>query len=290
VPWWRVKLLHPALRLQPEQAVARPRMRMRERRRPVAQAHAVSAFLVDVQIKRHMIFPQRRREHHAVFHRHGFVLECLPDEARRRVGRHLKFVGEQLHQFRRRIGAKQHVVRTLVRELAHRDDRIAEDADVRPRALPLNRVGRIRVARIEMRHQRRSQMPACRRADDADAMGINLVIVRVCPHPAHRARHILKFSRIMVAAGAEPGFQDEAGDAMLVQPQRIVIAFVRRKMRVGAAWTNHQRRAGGIGCVRQIRRERGDVVGLRAERARRAIGPEWNGGFHLGAGQNERRK
>ena len=119
---------------------------MRERRRSITQAHAVTAFLVDMQIKRHMVFPQSLGEEYAVFHRHGFVLECLPDEARRRVGRHLQFIGEQLHEFGRRVGAEQHVVRNFVGELAHCDDRITKDADIRPRALVLNRVGRIRVA------------------------------------------------------------------------------------------------------------------------------------------------
>ena len=79
---------------------------MRERRF-VGQTHAVSAFLIDVQIKRHMIFPQRGGEHHRIFHRHDIVLERRPDETRRRVRRHLQFVGEQLYQFRRWIFAEQ---------------------------------------------------------------------------------------------------------------------------------------------------------------------------------------
>src|SRR5208282_394882 len=52
----------PALLLQPEQTVAGPRMRMRERRF-VLQPHAVSALLVNVQIERHMVFSQRLGEH-----------------------------------------------------------------------------------------------------------------------------------------------------------------------------------------------------------------------------------
>ena len=39
----------------------------------VGQADAVSTFLVDMQIKLHMVFPQRLGEHQAVLHRHGLV-------------------------------------------------------------------------------------------------------------------------------------------------------------------------------------------------------------------------
>ena len=73
-------------------------MRMGERRF-VLQPHAVAAFLVDVQVERHMIFPQRFREHQAVFHRDGLVLVGAPDEAWRRVRFHLQFIGKQLYQF-----------------------------------------------------------------------------------------------------------------------------------------------------------------------------------------------
>ena len=77
-------------------------MQVLERRRPDAhaQTHAVAAFLVDVQIERHMIFPQRPGKHQRVFRRHGPVFGCAPDEARRRVCIHVQFAGSFLHQFR----------------------------------------------------------------------------------------------------------------------------------------------------------------------------------------------
>ena len=100
------KSLHKPLLLQPEQAGVRPRMRMCERG-VVVESQTVPVFLVDVQIKRHAGLPQRLGEHQAVFHRNRFVFESLPDETRRRVRRHLQFVGKQPDQFRRRMGAEQ---------------------------------------------------------------------------------------------------------------------------------------------------------------------------------------
>ena len=91
-------IIHETLLFQPEQTVARPRMRIRKWGF-VFQSHAMPAFLVDVQVKRHVIFPQRLGEQQAVFHRHGFILERGPEETRRRVRRHLQFVGKQLDQF-----------------------------------------------------------------------------------------------------------------------------------------------------------------------------------------------
>ena len=67
---------------------------MQERRCPVAQPQAVSALLVNVQVEGDVILPQRLGEQQAVLHRHGPVLECLPDETRRRVRGHLKFAGK----------------------------------------------------------------------------------------------------------------------------------------------------------------------------------------------------
>jgi hypothetical protein len=81
-------------------------MRLRERRL-VVQSQTVPAFLVNVQIKRHMIFPQRLGEQHRVLHWHDIILKRRPEKTGRRGGRHLQFVGKQLYQFRRRVVAEQ---------------------------------------------------------------------------------------------------------------------------------------------------------------------------------------
>ena len=93
------------LRLKPNQTVGGPGMGM-GKRRLVGQTHAVTAFLVDVQREGDVVFSERRREEHAVFHRHGSVLESGPDETRGGVGCDLEFVGKKLHEFGRGIGAE----------------------------------------------------------------------------------------------------------------------------------------------------------------------------------------
>ena len=134
-----------------------------------------------------------------------------------------------------------------------------------------------------MRQERRSQMPARRRTHDADAMWINLIIRRVRPRPTHGACHVLKFHRIMIPARTEPVLQHETGDAVLVQPERVIIAFVRREMAVAATGTNHHGRARPVRRVGQIRREGGNILRLCAQRTGRAVGPEGNGRHNFSA-------
>ena len=128
-----------------------------------------------------------------------------------------------------------------------------------------------------MRQQGRSQMTARRRTHDADAMRINFVIRRVRARPAHRAGHVLKFRRIMIPARAQPIFEHEAGDTVLIQPERVIATFVRREMFVTATGTNHHRRARRVGRVGQIRGEGRNILRPRAQRTGRAVGPERNG-------------
>ena len=90
----------------------------------------------------------------------------------------------------------------------------------------------------------------------------------------HRAGGILQHRRMPVAVRTQPVFQDEPGDAVFVQEPRVVAAFVRGQAAVAAARANHNGGAGRLGRVRQIRRERGDVFVLFAERAGRSFRPE----------------
>ena len=52
---------------------------------------------------------------------------------------------------------------------------------------------------------------------------------------AQRARGVVQHGRVMIAARPEPVFQNEAGDAVLIEPERIIIALVRREKLVAAA-------------------------------------------------------
>ena len=63
-----------------------------------AETHPVSAFLVDVQVERHARLAERRGELQAVLYRNSTVFERMPDETRRRVRPHLKFIGQLPYQ------------------------------------------------------------------------------------------------------------------------------------------------------------------------------------------------
>lgn len=117
----------------------------------VAQPHSVPAFFINVQREGNVVFSQGFREHHGVFHRHGLVFKRRPEKTRRRVGGDLKFAGKEFFKFGAGVGANQIVVRTLVRELPHGDDGVTQDAEVGPRALPIDDVSRVGVAGIKMR-------------------------------------------------------------------------------------------------------------------------------------------
>src|ERR1035437_2067671 len=80
-----LRFLRKPLRLQQEDAVARPGMPLLGIPITRAQAKAVRALLVNVQIKRYPGFAQRFGELQAVLDGHGVVLIGGPDEARRRL-------------------------------------------------------------------------------------------------------------------------------------------------------------------------------------------------------------
>src|ERR1700744_540292 len=86
---------------------------------------------------------------------------------------------------------------------------------------------------------------------------------------------------MMISIQAKTVFQHEASNAVLVQPERIIIPFMGCKVLIAATRTDDHGGAGGIGGIRQIRRDRGDVVAESAQCAGRSVWPEWNGIFHL---------
>src|SRR5208283_3415681 len=77
-----IRLLDEPLRFEPEETILRPRMTAR-------QPHAMLSVLVDVQVKRHARFSQRRGKQQAVLDRHRGILVRGPDKARRSLGCHL---------------------------------------------------------------------------------------------------------------------------------------------------------------------------------------------------------
>src|SRR5438128_2003078 len=93
-----------------------------------------------------------------------------------------------------------------------------------------------------------------------------------------------------IATRAEPILEHERGDAVLIQPKRVIFSFVLRQAAVSSTRTNHQRGARRLVRVRQKRRDRGDILFLAAQRAGRAIGPEWNGILDLSVQLNREGK
>ena len=56
----------------------------------------------------------------------------------------------------------------------------------------------------------------------------------------------------MVILRSKTVFQNEACDALLIEPERIGFAFVLREMLVGAAGTNDECGCGGVGRKMRI--------------------------------------
>ena len=182
-----------------------------------------------MQIERHPRPSQSVRKHQTVLDRHRLVLIRVPDETRRRLRRDLQLVGEQPDQFRGRIIAEQIALRAGVRVLPHRDDGITQHAQIRTTTLPLDRVSRVGLARVEMCEQRRRQMSACRRSHNADPLRVDPPLCRLGarqPHPPHR---ILQHARMPVPVRAQPIIQHKRADAVFVEPDRILFAFARRQ-------------------------------------------------------------
>src|SRR5690606_20313764 len=102
----RLLLQHPAaeaVKRQPRGASGRPAVRMRL---ITGQSQPVAAALVDVQVERHAVMAERRRELQGILDRHGRILRRMPDERRRRVRRDARFVAQRLDHVRVRLAAE----------------------------------------------------------------------------------------------------------------------------------------------------------------------------------------
>ena len=93
-----------------------------------------------------------------------------------------------------------------------------------------------------------------------------------------------------IATRAEPILEHERGDAVLVQPKRVIFSFVLRQAAVPSARTNHHRGARRLLRVRQKRCNGRNVLFLAAQCVGRAVGPEWNGILDLSVQLNREAK
>lgn len=215
--------------------------------RLIVQADTVAAFFINVQVKRHVVFAQGLGKHQAVLHRHGSILIGAPDKTRRRVGLDLQLAGDIFRQSTFRMWPQKIILGALVGVLSrHVNDRIAKNAQIRTRTLLVDGVTCLRIAVVKMREEHGRQVTAGGRAHDADAMRVNVPLGGIGTDHSHGTRDVLKLHRIVIIARAQAGLEYEARDAVLVQPKRIIIAFMRREMRVTAAGANQHGRTGSI--------------------------------------------
>src|SRR5437773_2717122 len=119
-------------------------------------------------------------------------------------------------------------------------------------------------------------MPARGRAHNADALRIDFPFFRASAHHTHSARSVFQHARMPIAMGTETIFQDEAGEAMLIQPQRVIFPLMRGKPGVAAPGADDYGRARSVGRASEVWRERGNVFVFLAERPRRPFGPKRN--------------
>src|SRR5215510_10144765 len=96
----------------------------------------------------------------------------------------------------------------------HRNHRIAKNSEVGPRTLSFDRVGGVRVAKIEMGHQCRGEVASGRGAYHADALWIDLPLRRVGADESYRASGVFEHPRMPITVRAEPILDDKRSDAV----------------------------------------------------------------------------
>ena len=121
-------------------------------------------------------------------------------------------------------------------------------------------------------------MPACRGPDDPDARGIDAPIDESRAHKSDRAGGVLEHDGVAIAVRAETVFDDESAEAVLIEPERVVAAFVLGKAAVAATGQDDDGRCRGVGAHKK-RRERGNIPFLGAQGARCLVGPKSNWRF-----------
>src|SRR5688572_9029858 len=78
-----------------------------------------------------------------------------------------------------------------------------------------------------------------------------------------------------ISVRAQAVLQHERSHALLIQPRRIVLPFMWREAAISPARTDYDCGASRLRCVREVRRNRGDVLILIAESTRRTVRPKW---------------
>ena len=160
--------------------------------------------------------------------------------------------------------------------IGQRDDRIGEDGEIGPGADAIDDIGAGGVAGVEMGGGGGGEVAAGAEAHDADFGGIDMIPGGADADRAERALRIVDHGRVAIL-GAETIAEDESGNALRVEPLGNLLAFVIDGERAVSA-TGADNTGFSVRVLSNPGRERGDVLFLRALSARRAAGPEWEGG------------
>jgi hypothetical protein len=234
----------------------------------------MTALLVDVQIEGNAMAPQCSRELERVLDLDGRILPSMPEETGWCHGGDLLFAGQQPDQVGCWIGTEQVPFGTFVGVFSHCDYWIAEDPEIGSRTFSLDRVCCIRGPGIEMGKQTRGKVASRRGAHDSDAFRIDVPLGGARADEADGAGCIVEHRGMAVSSRTESVCEDEAGDSVLVKPERVVFPFMICEGAVSASWADNNRRAGCEGRIRQIGHEGGNVFGFLPPSAWNVTGPE----------------
>ena len=185
------------------------------------------AVLIDMEIEGDFLCGESAGEADAVFGQDTAIGGGVPEEAWGSIRFHLEFGGELFHEFRTGIFPEKVDAGSPVRDsFFHGDDRVAENAEVRPGADAVDGIGGVRISVIEAGQKRCGEMSAGGGPDHADSFGVDTPLFRVAADDPERAGRIGEHHRVTVSLGAETVAQDESGDAVLIEEERVIASFM----------------------------------------------------------------
>ena len=229
------------------------------------QAEAVKTTLIEMKRKGNSRRTKRRGEKQSIFHGYDFVLDGVPDEARRRLRGDVILRAQKSRQFVGIISPEEILARVLLDEFAvEGDNRVTEYAHVGARRVTIDRIDRIEISGIKLREQSCRQMSACGGTDDAHLVGMEMKFRGVRAQIPNGAGRIQKHRGMPVAIAAQAIFQHKGADAMAGKPFGISRTLVVRQIFITSAGQDEKSRAFISRCGRRIGGERRIVVWLAA--------------------------
>ena len=200
----------------------------------------------------------------------------VPKENGRGLGGHLLLIRKRLDQFSVGVLADQVALRTAMRvRLIKGDDRVAQHREVGAATGLLDRIFRFSIAIIEVRRRCGSEVPAGGEAEDADALGIDIPLLRPRANGANGTLGVVERRGMAVAFATVPIIHNEAGHADGVQPAPNLMPFmIHRPVSVAAAGADDNRGSICLVLLRQVGDEFRLVLRLIAQSPRSTFRPK----------------